>query len=72
MPKRHRPGHTRRRQSENNLAKVNQLIKRKQWIEARERVQELDRRYPNNNAVLPISDKSNNVFCFLAMDGVAW
>jgi len=52
MPKRHRPGHAGRRHLENALAHVDELIERKRWVEAREQLQELDRRYPNNGEIL--------------------
>ncbi len=52
MPKRHRPGHASRRHLETVLAQVDELIERKRWVEARERLRELDRRYPNNSEVL--------------------
>ncbi len=52
MPKRHRPGHASRRHLENVLAQVDELIERKRWVEARARLQELDRRYPDNGEIL--------------------
>ncbi len=52
MPRRHHPGHASQRQLENQLVEVDALIERKHWIEARDRLEELDRRYPNNAAIL--------------------
>jgi len=52
MPKRHRPGHTSRRQLENALSEIDKLTEHKRWVEARERLRVLDRRYPNNGEVL--------------------
>lgn len=52
MPKRHRPGPASRRQLENALIEIDELAEGKRWVEARDRLQELDRRYPNNGEIL--------------------
>ncbi len=52
MPRRHPPGHASQRQLENQLVEVDALTESKHWIEARDRLEELDRHYPNNGAIL--------------------
>ena len=52
MPRRHRPGHAGHRQLDSYLAEVDALTQGKRWIEARDRLEELDRRYPDNAGIL--------------------
>jgi tetratricopeptide (TPR) repeat protein len=52
MPRRHRPDRISRRQLDARLDEVDSLIERKRWVEARDQLQALAQRDPNNVEIL--------------------
>ena len=52
MPRRHRPDRVGRRQLDARLAEIDSLIEHKRWVEARDQLQALARRDPNNVEIL--------------------
>ncbi|MCL4393453.1 MAG: tetratricopeptide repeat protein [Chloroflexi bacterium] len=52
MPRRHRPGYVGRRQLDRDLAEVDELTEGRHWVEARDQLEELEQRYPNNAEIL--------------------